>query len=73
METSRYVDFTDQSRINDEGWICGSNGELLMWILPLHRAHLHRPSNIWIAGEHETCVDLSNFAHGQRWATCIDT
>jgi len=23
-ETSGQVDFTDQSKINDEGWICGS-------------------------------------------------
>ena len=67
------VDFTDQSIINEEGWICGSNGELLIWIPLIHRAHLHRPSNVWVAGEHETCMDLSTFVHGYNWASCIDT
>ena len=65
------VDFTNHSKINDEGWICGSNNELLMWIPPLHRSGLHRPSNIWISSEHETCLDLSTFVHGHNWSTCI--
>jgi hypothetical protein len=71
METTRHVDFTDQSVINDEGWICGKNGELLVWIPPLHRVGLHCPSNVWVAGAHETRMDLSTFVHGQRWTTCI--
>jgi len=25
-------DFTDHFMINDEGWMCGSKGELLIWI-----------------------------------------
>ena len=72
-ETNRHVDFTDDSKINNEGWICGSNGELLMWIPLIHRKHLHRPSNIWVAGENETRVNLSNFVHGHSWTTCINT
>jgi WD40 repeat protein len=71
-ETSGQVDFTDQSKMNDEGWICGSNGELLMWIPPLHRTGLYRPSNVWVAAEHETHLDLSNFKHGNSWTTCIN-
>jgi len=73
-ETTGQVDFTNQSKINDEGWIFGNNDELLMWILPLHRTSLHRPSsNIWVSGEHETRLDLSTFVHGRSWSTCIDT
>src|SRR6266702_4999928 len=53
-ETTRHVHFTDHSVINEEGWICGSEGQLLMWIPPLHRAHLHRPSNICVAGDYDT-------------------
>ncbi|KAH9066743.1 hypothetical protein EDB87DRAFT_1587949 [Lactarius vividus] len=45
------TDFTDHTIINDEGWICGGNGELLAWIPLIHRAHLHQPSNLWVAGE----------------------
>ncbi len=71
-ETIRDVDFTDHFMINTEGWIRGSKGELLMWIPLIHRPHLHRPSNIWISGEHETRIDLSNFVHGCSWATCIN-
>jgi hypothetical protein len=67
------ANFTNHSIINEDGWICGSNGELLIWIPLIHRAHLHHPSNIWVAGKHETRMDLSAFVHGENWATCIDT
>ena len=52
-ETTRHVDFTDHSVVNKEGWICGRNGELLIWIPETHRANLHRPSNIWVAGKNK--------------------
>ena len=73
MESSGQVNFTDQSKMNNEGWICGSNDELLMWIPPLHRAGLQCPSNVWVIAEHETCLDLSKFKHGNSWSTCINT
>ena len=72
-ETIRHVDFNDHTVINKEGWICGSKGELLMWIPGIHRAHLHRLGVIWVAGAHETRIDLSNFVHGRSWTTCINT
>jgi len=72
-KTIKRVDFTDMSEIDAEGWICGSNDELLMWIPPLHRAGLHRPSNICVAGGHQTRLDLSTFVHGHIWGTCINT
>jgi hypothetical protein len=71
-ETTNDVDFTDQSTINDEGWICGIKGELLMWIPSVHRERLHRPSTIWISGERGTILNISNFVHGRSWATCIN-
>ena len=71
--TITQVNFTDQSVINDDGWICGNRRELLMWIPPVHRANLHRPRNIWVAGEYETRLDLSNFVHGPSWMSCIDS
>ncbi|KAI0047858.1 prolyl oligopeptidase, partial [Auriscalpium vulgare] len=63
--------FTDHSCIDENGWIyCGDN-QLLMWIPPLHRQALHRPSNIWIStSEQETTLDLQNFVHGKDWAKC---
>jgi WD40 repeat protein len=70
-ETTNDVDFNDHSTINGNGWICGSKGELLMWIHSLHRECLHSPSTIWISGESGTVLNLSNFVHGRSWATCI--
>jgi len=72
-ETTGQFNLTNQSKINAEGWMCGSNDELLMWIPPLHRANLHRPSNVWVSGEHKTRLDLSTFVHGHGWSTCINT
>ncbi|KAH8988070.1 hypothetical protein EDB92DRAFT_1071014 [Lactarius akahatsu] len=71
--TTAQVNFTDQSVIDDDGWIRSDKHELLMWIPPTHRANLHRPRNIWVAGEHETRLDLSNFVHGHSWTSCIDS
>ncbi len=72
-ETTAQVDPTNQSKINTEGWMCGSDDELIMWILPLHRANLHLPSHIWVSGKHKTRLDLSTFVHGHSWGTCINT
>ena len=66
------VNFTDQSVIEDDGWIHGNKGELLMWIPALHRTSLHRPSNVWVAGKNETCLNLSKFVHGHSWIRCIN-
>ncbi len=72
-ETTRHLIFTDYTMINKEGWICGSKGELLMWIPRMHRAYLHHLGVIWITSAYETYIDLSTFVPGQSWATCIDT
>ena len=72
-ETTNDVEFTDRSVINDEGWICGSKGELLMWIPSVDREYLHRPSTIWVSDKRGTILDLSDFVHGRSWATCINT
>jgi WD40 repeat protein len=71
--TANDVEFTDHSVTNDEGWICGSKGELLMWIPSVHREYLHLPSTIWVSGKRGTVLNLSNFVHGRSWATCINT
>ena len=72
-ETKNDVGFTDHFMINDEGWICGSKGELLMWIPSVHREYLHRRSTLWISGKRGTILNLSNFVHGRSWDTCINT
>jgi WD40 repeat protein len=64
--------FSDQSLINGDGWICGEEKELVLWIPDVYRRCLHRPSTVWVAGGHETRLDLSKFAHGSNWATVYD-
>ena len=71
-ETANDINLTDHFMINVEGWICGSEGELLMWIPPVHWEYLHRPSTIWISGKRGTSLNLSDFVNGRRWATCIN-
>lgn len=70
IETRNDVDFTDRKVINEKGWICGSNGELLMWIPSVHREHLRYPSTVWVSGNRETVLNLSNFVHGHNWVHC---
>jgi WD40 repeat protein len=64
--------FTDQTMINSDGLIYGEENELVLWIPGFHRPCLHRPSTIWIAGEHETRLDFSKFVYGSNWATVHD-
>jgi WD40 repeat protein len=67
------IQFTDQSPIDGDGWICGEQKELLLWIPALHRTGLHRPSTVWIAGvRHETVLDFSKFVHGSDWGRIYD-
>jgi WD40 repeat protein len=68
------IHFGDQSLINSDGWIYEDleEKELLLWIPELYRPCLHRSSTVWIAGEHETRLDLSMFVHGSDWARVYD-
>ncbi|KAI0037655.1 WD40 repeat-like protein, partial [Auriscalpium vulgare] len=64
--------FTDQSIINQDGWVTCGSSSLLLWIPPLHRVDLHRPRNVWIHGlKHDTVLDLQKFVHGRDWAQCF--
>lgn len=57
-----------ESAINDEGWICGKQGELLVWIPQVHRPTLQHPnSTIAIIASHQIRLDFSNFVHGKGW------
>jgi len=65
------IPFTDSSMIDDDGWVrASSDDDVFLWIPPVHRRCLHRPSNVWIAGSYETRLNFSNFAYGQQWAAC---
>jgi hypothetical protein len=55
-----------------DGWIYGEENELILWISGLHMPCIHRPSTIWIVGEHETRLDLSKFVYRSNRATVHD-
>jgi hypothetical protein len=69
-DTERGVTFTEKSAISSDGWICGTNGELLLWIPQHHRKGLYRSNTVWIVGTNNTQLDLSNFVYGTMWSTC---
>ncbi|KAI0258840.1 WD40-repeat-containing domain protein, partial [Gloeopeniophorella convolvens] len=52
-----------QSRIAGDGWVCGSSGELLMWVPEVHRAGLYFLGNACVAGVHVTELDLDRSVH----------
>ena len=48
------VDLMNRFLINNDGWMCGGEGELLLWIPQIHRPYFHRSNTVWIAGMNET-------------------
>jgi hypothetical protein len=61
--------FMNKFLLKSDGWVCGDEGELLLWILRVHRPYFHRSNTVWIAGKHDTKLQLANFVHGSNWAT----
>ena len=49
--------------LSDDGWATGTNGELLLYVPPVHRPNLYRPRNTFIFGEGATQLDLRELKH----------
>ena len=62
--------YTNQSTVDDNGWVKGENGELLFWVPPCHRLCLRKPNNTRIIGPNETQLDFGNVRWGKDWAQC---
>ncbi|KIL56156.1 hypothetical protein M378DRAFT_89741, partial [Amanita muscaria Koide BX008] len=62
----------DHVKLNDEGWIVGPQGQLLLWIPIQFRTLLHTPGTVSIIPGPAVELDLSVMAHGKRWIDCID-
>ncbi|KAI0337299.1 WD40 repeat-like protein [Trametopsis cervina] len=66
--TMRDILNTDSSILDDEsGYMLGPEGELLFWVPPDYRTGVCRTSTQWVAGPRSLRLDLSRFAHGERW------
>ncbi|KIK66916.1 hypothetical protein GYMLUDRAFT_1023890 [Collybiopsis luxurians FD-317 M1] len=57
--------------LNSDGWLCGSDSSLLLWIPPEYRFSIvFPPTRVVIDRNGQTTLDLSNFAHGTHWTEC---
>jgi WD40 repeat protein len=65
-------DFMTKIPIGGDGWMCGGDGELLLWIPNIHRPYFQRADTLWIGGKDDTFLGLANFVHGADWATVYD-
>ena len=65
------ADYQDLIHLQDNGWIVGPNGQLLLWVPPsYHKSFLYTPwTNLIIPRGHPE-LDLSKMAHGPAWYRC---
>ena len=68
-DTIEKVYFMDKVLVRSDGWMCGEEGELFLWVPQIHRPYLQRSNTVWIAGRHYTQLDFSKYVHGSNWAT----
>jgi hypothetical protein len=62
--------FSDSSKMVD-GWVIGSNSELLFWVPASMRDGLWRPRNVTAIGKAmQTKLDFKSFCHGSYWTLC---
>ncbi|KIK56926.1 hypothetical protein GYMLUDRAFT_173660, partial [Collybiopsis luxurians FD-317 M1] len=55
-----------------DGWLCGSDSSLLLWIPPEYRTGLSLPHmRLCISRAHQSSLNLSSFVHGTGWAACF--
>ncbi|KIK64756.1 hypothetical protein GYMLUDRAFT_160558, partial [Collybiopsis luxurians FD-317 M1] len=57
---------------HSNGWICGSNGHLLVWTPPEYQTTLTVPPlQMEISDTDWSSLDMSHFTHGKNWAACF--
>ncbi|KAG2091020.1 uncharacterized protein F5147DRAFT_724096 [Suillus discolor] len=55
---------------NEDGWVVGPDGRLLLWIpLNLHPV-MYAPGNTLVIHDRASQFDLSRLAHGTSWHMC---
>jgi len=55
---------------NEEGWIVGPDGQLLLWVPASLYPVVHVPKLLLVISNDVLKVDLSRFAHGESWRNC---
>ena len=75
---SLFVDMSDVSgdcrdliHLQNDGWIVGPNGKLLLWVPPsYHKLFLYTPWTHLVIPRGSPELDLSKMAHGPAWHRC---
>ncbi|KAG2106691.1 uncharacterized protein F5147DRAFT_222258 [Suillus discolor] len=55
---------------NEDGWVVGPDGRLLLWISPILHPVVYAPGNTLVIPNRASQFDLSRLAHGTSWHTC---
>ena len=64
-------DSWDLVHFQDDGWIVGPNGKLLLWVpFPYHSFFKYTPQTKLIIPRGFTGLDLSKMCHGSIWQQC---
>ncbi|KAF9060602.1 WD40-repeat-containing domain protein [Rhodocollybia butyracea] len=57
--------------LQPDGWLCGSDSSLFLWIPPEYRAGLTVPHlQVIISQAHKSSINLQTFVHGTSWTQC---
>lgn len=59
-------------KLDDDGWITGPNGELIIWIPGVHRLGLSFLDSRSVGAPRPTELDFSKCVMGERWAECYE-
>ncbi|EIN12158.1 hypothetical protein PUNSTDRAFT_130427 [Punctularia strigosozonata HHB-11173 SS5] len=72
-EEMSWFQLDDSFTLQGDGWLMGSDKRRLLWIPIQNRKLLWRTQNrrLVISPEEVTTLNLSNFAHGEKWAECF--
>ncbi|KAG6330138.1 hypothetical protein ID866_8951 [Astraeus odoratus] len=57
-------------KVNNDGWITGPGGKLLLWIPGYYHAFLYSPKNALVIPRGGPELNLSMIVHGHEWHDC---
>ncbi|KAG6329496.1 hypothetical protein ID866_9593 [Astraeus odoratus] len=63
-------DLRNMVKLNNDGWITGPGGKLLLWIPGYYHAFLYSPKNALVIPRGGPELNLSMMVHGHEWHDC---
>lgn len=65
-------DWRELVELQEDGWIVGPRGQLLLWVPLTHHQLLYSPWNTLVMPKGGPELDLSKMAHGRSWHHCFE-